>query len=394
MHRRIALLLAVLLILPLAGVGFAPRASAATKTVYIQTVDIATGESITTACYVLIDASEEGCDESGDGLIRYQEVAAGDVTVTQTVRASGYLPMGDFPVTIHDDGFEQYIFIALGRADGVSSNPVDVAIAPVDGDTGAPIYGACFIFHGGSEEGCDENFDGQITYQGMAPGSYLLSQTAAIDGYLIRADSWVAITRGGVLTVAMIPQSVPPPTNTNGLVDVSIVTRDENGELLTGACYIINNASIEGCDENGDGQVDYQDVVPGAYTVTQTRAPGGGRTVRDFPITITGASRQVLTVYQSGWSASNTNISLVAIDAETGERIADPNICFVLIGGSEEGCDDNVDGQIDYLGVAPGRYLVEITGVPRGYFAYDVPLSVTVDAVANQQFFEIPFIPS
>ena len=73
MHRRIALLLTMLLIQPLAGVGLAPRASAAaqtSKTVYIQTVDIATGESITTACYVLIDASEEGCDENGDGMIR------------------------------------------------------------------------------------------------------------------------------------------------------------------------------------------------------------------------------------------------------------------------------------------------------------------------------------
>lgn len=393
MQRRIALLLAMLVALPLAGLGLTAPARAATKTVYIQTVDIATGQSITTACYVLINASEEGCDENGDGLIRYQGVAAGDFTVTQSQRAPGYLPMGDFPVTVYDDGFDQYIFIALGRSDGVSRNPVDVAIAPVDGDTGAAIYGACFIFYGGSEEGCDENFDGQITYQGMAPGSYLLAQTVAIDGYLTRADSWVAVSRSGVITVAMIPDSGPPPSNNNGLVDVSIVTRSNTGQLLTGACYIIIDASIEGCDENGDGQVDYRDVAPGTYMVTQTQSPPGSRAVRDFPITITGASRQAFTVYQSGWSARNTNISLIAVDSVTGERIDDPNICFVLLGGSEEGCDDNVDGQIDFLGVAPGRYLVEITGVPRGYIAYDVPLSVTVNAIANQQFFEIPFIP-
>jgi uncharacterized surface anchored protein len=392
MQRRIALLLTMLLALPLTGLGVVP-ASAATKTVYIQTVDIATGESITSACYVLIDASEEGCDENEDGLIRYQGVTAGDFTVTQTLRATGYLPMGDFPVAIYDDGLDQYIFIALARADGVARGSVDVAVAPVDGDTGAPIYGACFNFYGGSEEGCDENFDGQITYQGMATGSYLLSQTVAIDGYLTRADNWVAVTRGGTLTVALIPSAGNGPPPSSGLVDVSIVTRDDNGELLTGACYVINDASIEGCDENGDGQVDYRDVVPGTYTVTQTQAPRGSRTVRDFPITITAASRQAFTVYQSGWSATNTNISLIATDSATGERIDDVTICLVLIGGSEEGCDDNVDGQVDFLGVAPGRYLVEITGVPRGYIAYDVPLSVTVNAIANQQFFEIPFIP-
>jgi hypothetical protein len=391
MHRRFALLLAMLLILPLAGAGLTPLARAATKTVYIETVDIATGESITSACYVLIDASEEGCDENGDGLIRYRGVAAGEFTVTQTVRAPGYLPMGDFPVTIYDDGLDQYIFVALARADGVSRTTVDVAIEPVDGDTGAPIYGACFLFYGGSLEGCDENGDGQITYQGVTVGTYLLSQTEPVDGYMTRADSWVAVTRNGVITVALIPAGSPPPTS--GLVDVSIVTRANDGGLLTGSCYIIIDASIEGCDENGDGQVDFRGVVPGTYTVTQTQAPPGHRAVRDFPIAISSASRQAFTVYQSGWSATNTNISLVAIDAYTGERIDDPRTCFVLAGGSEEGCDDNIDGQIDFLGVAPGRYLVEITGVPRGYIAYDVPLSVTVNAIANQQFFEIPFIP-
>jgi uncharacterized surface anchored protein len=393
MQRRIAVLLAMLMVLSLANLGLTSPASAATKTVYIETVDIATGESITTACYVLIDASEEGCDENGDGLIRYQGVAAGEFTVTQSVRAPGYLPMGDFPVTIFDDGFDQYIFVALARADGVTRNSVDVAIAPVDGDTGAAIYGACFIFHGGSEEGCDENFDGRITYQGMATGSYLLSQTVDIDGYLTRADSWVAVTRGGALTVALIPEAGSSPPPSSGLVDVSIVTRANNGELLAGACYIIIDASIEGCDENGDGQVDYQDVAPGNYMVTQTRAPSGQRAVGDFPVTITSATEQVFTVNQSGWSAGNTNISLIAVDAATGERIDDPNICLVLVGGSEEGCDDNIDGQVDFFGVAPGRYLVDIIGVPRGYIAYDVPLSITVTAIANQQFFEIPFIP-
>ena len=64
--------------------------------------------------------------------------------------------------------------------------------------------------------------------------------------------------------------------NAADLVDVALVTRDpETGELLTGACYIILDASIEGCDENDDGQVDFEDVVPGTYTIHQTTAPDG-----------------------------------------------------------------------------------------------------------------------
>lgn len=390
MPRRLLLLLVFLLALP---AGVAPPAAAATKTVWIETVDIAGGQSITTACYVLVNASLQGCDENGDGRIRYEGVSPGEFTVTQTVRAPGYLPMGDFPVVIHDDGREQIIRVALARADGVTRAPVDIAVVPVDGRTGGVIAGACFIFHGGSLEGCDENRDGRITYQGVAVGTYLLSQTQPMPGYLTRADTWVAVTRDGPIPAALVPIAVPPTPPAAGLVDLAIVTRAGNGDLLRGACYIIVNASIEGCDENGDGQVDYRGVRPGRYTVTQTRPPAGQTAVADFPVTITESPRQVFTVNQAGWSASSTIVSLIAVDAFTGERIGDSATCFVLTGGSLEGCDLNVDGQVDYFGVAPGRYSVEITGIPAGYAAYDAPLSVAVVASAEQQFFEIPFVP-
>jgi hypothetical protein len=68
--------------------------------------------------------------------------------------------------------------------------------------------------------------------------------------------------------------------------------------------------------------------------------------------------------------------------------------CFVLIGGSEEGCDTNADGQVDYLGVVPGAYAVDVTGVPDGYAAYRGPLSVDVEpGVGGVQTFYIPFLP-
>ena len=58
-------------------------AQAGGVTINIRTVDADTGDSITSACFVLQDFSNVGCDENGDGLIRYEGVPAGDYLVDQ-----------------------------------------------------------------------------------------------------------------------------------------------------------------------------------------------------------------------------------------------------------------------------------------------------------------------
>ena len=383
-HLALALLLAVSL-----TAWFTPASAQAAKTVHIATVDHRTGEAITTACYVFRDFSEEGCDENGDGFIRFQGMPPGEYIVVQTVRAPGYLPMGEFPVTIYEQGNDQIIHIELARADEVERGPFDIAIAPFDTSTNRPVSGGCFALHGGSLIECDENSDGRVDFRGVAAGSYLLTQTEAAPGYLLRADSWIVVSGDGLIRVGLIAQAAPPETD---LVDISIVTRSDTGDLLPGACYIIINASIEGCDENGDGQVDYRGVRPGAYSVVQTLAPGNNNPLADFRITISNEAKQVFVVNQAGWGPDSTIVSLIAIDADTGERIASAATCFIVTGGSLEGCDLNVDGQVDFFGVGPGRYSVEITSAPDGYLPYDVPLEIQVLASGDQQFFWIPFV--
>jgi uncharacterized surface anchored protein len=187
--------------------------------------------------------------------------------------------------------------------------------------------------------------------------------------------------------------TIPQGPAGNVPVDVSLVTRDpKTGDLLKGACYIINNASIEGCDENGDGQVDYRDVVPGTYTVTQTSAPSGYQPVDDFTITISNEAKQVFLVRQGPENSELADVSIVAVDADTGHRIESPGLYFVISGGSEEGCDNNSDGQVDFLGVPPGSYPLQITGIPAGYRAFDGPLSIDVASdTSGTQVFYISF---
>jgi uncharacterized surface anchored protein len=384
MRRTLIALVALVLVLPLTAGPV--TAQSGEKTIYLRTVDIFSGKPITTACYVIQNASEEGCDENGDGLIRFRGIASGTFTVHQTVRADGYLPVGDFPITINDTNDVEYFNIDLARADGVNQRTANIAVSPVDADTYEVLTGTCFQFYGGSEIGCDDNEDGQVDFKGMASGTYLLTATEVTPGYSWAADVWAVVASDRLIQVYLQPD-VAAPTG-DGPVDVAIVTRDpETGDLLTGACYIINNASIEGCDENSDGQVDYRDVAPGTYTVTQTSAPDGYARVADFEITITGRDKQVFLVRQGAESNELADVSIVAVDADTGERIEAPGLCFVISGGSEEGCDRNADGQVDFLGVVPGDYPLQITGVPDGYRAFDGPLSIDISGAGSQTYY-------
>ncbi|CAN5679297.1 hypothetical protein BH09CHL1_BH09CHL1_13180 [soil metagenome] len=391
MRRALLALLLITVLVPTFGVS--ARAQSSEKTIYLRTVDILTGKSITSACYIIDGASEEGCDENGDGLIRYRGIASGTFSVHQTRRAVGYLPVGDFPITISDSPDDEYYTVDLARLDGVTQEIADIAVSPVDADTFQVLTGACFQFYGGSEIGCDDNGDGQVDFSGIAVGTYLLTQTQAIDGYESTADVWALVSGDRMIQVYLQPDTPQGPAG-DVPVDVSLVTRDpETGDLLKGACYIINNASIEGCDENGDGQVDYRGVVPGTYTVTQTSAPSGFAAIDDFTITISNEAKQVFLVRQGPENSRLADVSIVAVDANTGQRIESSGLCFVIVGGSEEGCDTNNDGQVDFLGVIPGSHPVQITGIPEGYRAFDGPLSIDIDEDASgAQVFYVAFL--
>ncbi|MGH2547842.1 MAG: hypothetical protein ACRDHN_00505, partial [Thermomicrobiales bacterium] len=91
MRRALLALLLITVLVPTFGVGVTAKAQSSEKTIYLRTVDILSGKPITSACYIIDGASEEGCDENGDGLIRYRGIASGTFTVHQTKRAVGYL---------------------------------------------------------------------------------------------------------------------------------------------------------------------------------------------------------------------------------------------------------------------------------------------------------------
>jgi hypothetical protein len=174
-------------------------------------------------------------------------------------------------------------------------------------------------------------------------------------------------------------------TQPSGAIDISLITRDpEDGHLLTNTCYVLAGYSNEGCDENGDGQVTFDAIPFGAYTVQQTRVPAGYPAVSDFEIDV------LPTDYPTGFvirqasqpSAADTrNVSVMLIDSATNTKMP-MDACVQIVNASNIGCDEDlVDGQIDFLDVPAGAHEIVVTRLPAGYsVANPNDLHVQIDA--------------
>lgn len=168
----------------------------------------------------------------------------------------------------------------------------DVYVGSYDGDALVP--GACVQLVPYSNVGCDQNGDGYVWFQAIPVGTYTIKYVSVPYGYELPAPEWLPIYRNSETTVTL---GIPLARSGVTAADVSIVSYDsETGELLTGACFSLRGYSNVGCDENGDGQVDFADIPYGTYVIDIERFPVG--TTLAYP----GGSNDILGVSASSGS--------------------------------------------------------------------------------------------
>ncbi|MGC4107590.1 MAG: prealbumin-like fold domain-containing protein [Thermomicrobiales bacterium] len=387
----IGLRIASIVALMLAGIlGMVTSVSAQGGSSDVAIFTTENGQPAYDACYVLVGFSNEGCDENGDGRVMFADVPWGTYTVTQTANLGSGRYVADFTINVRGNinsaGYEGFsaTIVRSGGGRSTASQTSDVAI--VTTENGRPAYDACYILVGFSNEGCDENGDGKITFADVPLGRYTVQQTANLGAGRSVPDFTINVTGaasadGWERFGATIIRSSSGAPSGGGGKDVSLITRDPDGNLLTDTCYVFIDHSNEGCDENGDGQVTFADMAPGTYTVTQTRTPAGFTAINDFEITIGSDFPNVPVGYLVKQSrkqntSGTRNVSFVFVDSRTYTKVVPSPICVKLTGASNLGCDEDlVDGQIDFLDVPVGTYPVRFSNIPAGW-------QVLVDDVA------------
>ena len=263
----------------------------ATSDVAIVTTD--RGRSVTDACYILVGYGNEGCDENGDGKITYQDVPLGTYTVRQTADLGPGRSVDDFTIDVTGDvdssGYERFP-ASVGRGGGSSlastDTAVDIALITRDPDTGELLTGTCYVLFDASNEGCDENGDGQVTFAAIPYGTYTVHQTRTPAGYptIDDYDIHMEPVRGmpgsgpfgvplGFIVKQARNQNAPDTRN----VSVVLLDMRTHERVSAGICVELIGASNVGCDEDlRDGQIDFLDVPAGGpYELRFTNLPTG-----------------------------------------------------------------------------------------------------------------------
>lgn len=265
--------------------GLAPSASAGVGYgVVIVTKE--NGRPATDVCYVLVDYSNEGCDENGDGWVQFDRVPPGTYTVHQTADLGPGRHVDDFQITTTATGGGVYEYFSAEVIDTPGTHPegaVDIALITRAPGTGALLTGACYVLVDYSNEGCDENTDGQVDFAAIPFGDYTVHQTRAPEGYTPIDDYTITVPPTSVPTGFVVKQAAEQ--NAPGTRNVSFILVDAatDARVVGDTCMRIIDASNIGCDERRrDGQIDFLDVPTGSYHFEFTRMPDG-YTVVDGP---------------------------------------------------------------------------------------------------------------
>ena len=220
---------------------------------------------------------------------------------------------------------------------------------------GQPVYDVCYTLETYSNTGCDENRDGNVLFQDIPYGTYRVvpsypnGSAYHVDPFEIRVDA------NGADFVATAYERT-------GSTDLMLITRDpKTGDALTGACYELVGYSNIGCDENGDGRVEFAEIPYSTYAIRQVTTPAGHEKMDDYivsimPMDIDGPVSLLLVQAKTQAPKDLFNVSVVFVNADTNQLVRDPENCAQLRSETGpitlRGCDDGiVDGQVDFVHV-------------------------------------------
>lgn len=232
--------------------------------------------------------------------------------------------------------------------------------------------------------------DGKITITNVRPGSYIITEIKAPDGYLIDDPTrTITVTSGDTQTIVF------KDTKPGGLI---IEKRDSvTKEPLAGATFKVTTSDGRFVAQDGgatstnglyttdaNGQIHIVDLDPGTYVVTEVTAPDGY--LMDAPsqtVKIEKNDTQTLTFYDTPLGG----LTIVKVDSESGKRLEGAKIEVAKLNGEIVGTyvTDKL-GVIQLPDLDDGWYQLTEIKAPKGYLLDSTPQKVEVKKGETKTF--------
>lgn len=232
--------------------------------------------------------------------------------------------------------------------------------------------------------------DGKITITNVRPGSYIITEIKAPDGYLIDDPTrTITVTSGDTQTIVF------KDTKPGGLI---IEKRDSvTKEPLAGATFKVTTSDGRFVAQDGgatstnglyttdaNGQIHIVDLDPDTYVVTEVTAPDGY--LMDAPsqtVKIEKNDTQTLTFYDTPLGG----LTIVKVDSESGKRLEGTKIEVAKMNGEIVGTyvTDKL-GVIQLPDLDDGWYQLTEIKAPKGYLLDSTPQKVEVKKGETKTF--------
>jgi hypothetical protein len=245
--------------------------------IVIRKVDARDGSALAGACFSLDGPSGayDFCDsdETGnDGLIRFDGIAAGDYTLSETLAPDGFQIGPNVTVTIRPG--RTTLLTIQNQPMPPPAQVGNLTVTKVN-QGGSALAGACFSLRQGAitivGSRCDSGdgaSDGVIRFTGVGVGAYQLHETQRPSAaYEAVADVSVTITQNQTTEVRVENRLKPGR--------ILIIKTDAYGNRLQNACFDVVGESGPAACTNANGELFFENIAQGTYSLTETQAPAG-----------------------------------------------------------------------------------------------------------------------
>ncbi|WP_257143157.1 SpaA isopeptide-forming pilin-related protein [Bacillus wiedmannii] len=218
---------------------------------------------------------------------------------------------------------------------------------------------------------------GKVISQQLEPGTYTLKETKAPQGYtLLKEEIEVVVEANKVVQVQV--------ENAKELGSLQVIKKDaESGKVLEGAEFRLKNENGQLVGEakttNKDGIVKFENLVPGKYTLEETKAPEGYKAV-EVTVEVNVVANEV--VKQEVMNEKVTGqFEIVKVDAEDKAKVlSDAEFEVYKDGKKVETLRTDKTGKVISQKLEPGTYTLKETKAPQGYKLLKEEIEVVVEA--------------
>ncbi|MDA1952459.1 SpaA isopeptide-forming pilin-related protein, partial [Bacillus cereus] len=220
---------------------------------------------------------------------------------------------------------------------------------------------------------------GKVVSQKLEPGKYTLKETKAPQGYkLLKEEIEVVVEADKVVEVQI--------ENAKELGSLQVIKKDaESGKVLAGAEFKLKNEADQVVGEakttNKDGVVKFESLVPGKYTLEETKAPEGYKAL-EVTVEVNVVANEVVkqeVMNEKVKEEITGQLEITKVDANNTNKILAGAVFEIWKDGTKiDTLTTNKSGKATSKKLEPGDYTLKEIQAPEGYTLSDKEMKFTI----------------